>query len=212
MKLRDGHLCQWNDAMSVRYLTEGTLISTPTNGQAPVRAGSFRMYALDLHPDVPAGLYAILTLSWFYSVSQCEYEDSTFNETTTSCFQILTYQPLITILISHSMQYNPCCWTYLSAVLQPFVGPWPLFQFLDLFTQSVGLLGWGISPSQGRYLHTGQHKHKKNVYRHPYLKWDSNPRFQCSCLRPSGHCDRLVVEPEHLNNLIVRQFIYLRFI
>jgi hypothetical protein len=38
--------------------------------------------------------------------------------------------------------------------LQPFVGPWPLFQFLDLFTQSVGLLGRGISPSQGRYLHT----------------------------------------------------------
>jgi hypothetical protein len=42
--------------------------------------------------------------------------------------------------------------------LQPFVEPWPLFQFLDLFTQSVGLLGRGNSPSQGRYLHTGQHK------------------------------------------------------
>jgi hypothetical protein len=27
--------------------------------------------------------------------------------------------------------------------LEPFVGPWPLFQFLD---QSVGLLGRGISP------------------------------------------------------------------
>jgi hypothetical protein len=37
----------------------------------------------------------------------------------------------------------------LSMALQPFVGPWPLFQFLDLFTQSVGLLGRGISPSQG---------------------------------------------------------------
>jgi hypothetical protein len=46
----------------------------------------------------------------------------------------------------------------LSMALQPFVGPWPLFQFLDLFTQSVGLLGRGISPSQGRYLHTGQNK------------------------------------------------------
>jgi hypothetical protein len=40
--------------------------------------------------------------------------------------------------------------------LQPFVGPWPLFQFLDLFTQSVGLLGRGISPYQDRYLHIGQ--------------------------------------------------------
>jgi hypothetical protein len=25
----------------------------------------------------------------------------------------------------------------------PFVGPWPLFQFLDVYTQSVGLLGRG---------------------------------------------------------------------
>jgi hypothetical protein len=38
--------------------------------------------------------------------------------------------------------------------LQFFVGTWPLFQFLDIFTQSVGLLGRGISPSQGRYMHT----------------------------------------------------------
>jgi hypothetical protein len=43
-------------------------------------------------------------------------------------------------------------------VLQPFVGPWPLFQFLDLFKQSVGLFQWGISQPQGLYLHTGQHK------------------------------------------------------
>jgi hypothetical protein len=47
--------------------------------------------------------------------------------------------------------------------LQPFFGPWPLFQFLNLFTQSVGLLGWVISPSQGRYVHTGQHKHRINI-------------------------------------------------
>jgi hypothetical protein len=47
--------------------------------------------------------------------------------------------------------------------LQPFVGPWSLFQCLDLFTQSVGLLGRGISPSQGRCLHTGEHKDKINA-------------------------------------------------
>jgi hypothetical protein len=50
---------------------------------------------------------------------------------------------------------------YLSMALQPFVGPWPLFQFLDLFTQSVGPLGRGICPSQGRYQHIEQHKHRK---------------------------------------------------
>jgi hypothetical protein len=52
-------------------------------------------------------------------------------------------------------------------------------QFLNL-RQSVGLLGRGISPSQGRYLHTGQHKRRINAYRHPCLEWDSNPRFQRS--------------------------------
>jgi hypothetical protein len=63
--------------------------------------------------------------------------------------------------------------------LQLFVVHWPLFQFLDLFTQSVEPLWWGISTSQGRYLHTGQHKHRTNAHRHPYFKWDSNPPSQC---------------------------------
>jgi hypothetical protein len=42
-------------------------------------------------------------------------------------------------------------------------------QFLNL-RQSVGLLGRGISPSQGRYLHTGQHKHRINANRHSCLE------------------------------------------
>jgi hypothetical protein len=46
--------------------------------------------------------------------------------------------------------------------LQPFVGPWLHLNFVIFFTQTVGLLGWGISPSQGRYLHTEQHKHRIN--------------------------------------------------
>jgi hypothetical protein len=52
---------------------------------------------------------------------------------------------------------------YLSMALQPFVEPWPLFQFLELFTRSVGLLGRGISSSQGLYLHTRQHKQNKRT-------------------------------------------------
>jgi hypothetical protein len=39
---------------------------------------------------------------------------------------------------------------------------WAVFSVVYSYTQSVGLLGWGISLSQGRYLHTGQHKHKKS--------------------------------------------------
>jgi hypothetical protein len=51
------------------------------------------------------------------------------------------------------------------------------------YTQSVGLLRWVISPSQGRYLHTGYHKHRTNAHRHPCLDWDSNPQSQRSSER-----------------------------
>jgi hypothetical protein len=80
---------------------------------------------------------------------------------------------------------------YLSTALQPFVGSWPCFQFLDLFTQSVGLLGRGIGPSQGHYLHTEQHKHRINAHRHQCLKWirTHDPSVRAgedgSCLRPA---------------------------
>jgi hypothetical protein len=52
-----------------------------------------------------------------------------------------------------SIYLSVCLSVCLSMALQPFAGPWPLFSFL-FFTQSGGLLGRGISPSQGRYLHT----------------------------------------------------------
>jgi hypothetical protein len=48
-----------------------------------------------------------------------------------------------------------------------------------IFTQSVGLLGREISPSQDPYLHAGQHQHRINAHRHPCLKWNSNPISQC---------------------------------
>jgi hypothetical protein len=46
--------------------------------------------------------------------------------------------------------------------LQPFVGPWTLFQFIDPM-QPVGHLGRGISPSLGLYLHI-EHKHRINAH------------------------------------------------
>jgi hypothetical protein len=45
-----------------------------------------------------------------------------------------------------------------------------------IYTQSVGLLGQGISPLQGRYLCTEGHKHRINAYRYLCLELDSNPR------------------------------------
>jgi hypothetical protein len=47
------------------------------------------------------------------------------------------------------------------------------------FAQSVRLPRRGISPPQGRYLHTWQHKHRINANRHSCLKWDWNPRSKC---------------------------------
>jgi hypothetical protein len=42
-------------------------------------------------------------------------------------------------------------------------GPWSLISLL-IYSQLVGLLGRVISPSQGRYLNTEQHKHRINTY------------------------------------------------
>jgi hypothetical protein len=81
--------------------------------------------------------------------------------------------------------------------LQPFVGPWPLLQFRNSFTQTVGLFERVIGPSQGRYLHTRQYKHRINA--HTDIHALSRIRTQdpsipasedSSCLRPRGHQDR----------------------
>jgi hypothetical protein len=58
---------------------------------------------------------------------------------------------------------------------------WTLAVFFPVswfFTRSVGLLERGISPSEGRYLQAGQHKHRIYAHRHPCVKWDSTPRSQ----------------------------------
>jgi hypothetical protein len=67
--------------------------------------------------------------------------------------------------------------------LQPFVGPWPLFQFLDLIHIRQDIFERGISPSQGLYQHIEQHKHRLNAHRHLCLEWDSNPQSERSSER-----------------------------
>jgi hypothetical protein len=84
---------------------------------------------------------------------------------------------------------------YLFMALQPLdLGSF--FSFL-IYTQPVALLGRGISPSQGRYLHTGQQKHRINantaihasseIRTHEPSVWTGQ---DSSCLRPRDHCDR----------------------
>jgi hypothetical protein len=84
-------------------------------------------------------------------------------------------------------------------VLQPFC--WALvssLSFLILFTQTVGLLGRVISPSQGLYLHTGQHKHRISAHNTDIHALSGIPTHDPSdrasevgsCLRPRGHRGR----------------------
>jgi hypothetical protein len=81
---------------------------------------------------------------------------------------------------------------YLSIYLRFYspYGPWPPFQFLNLYT--VGRTPWTWNQPFVRPLPT----HKIKAHRHPCLEWDLNPRSQCSngeggsCFRPRGHCDR----------------------
>jgi hypothetical protein len=79
----------------------------------------------------------------------------------------------------------------------PLLGPGLFFSFVIFFTQSVGLLGRVFSPSQGRYLYTGQHKHTINAYTDiralsGIRTHDSNVRAteDSSQHRPRGHRDQ----------------------
>jgi hypothetical protein len=95
---------------------------------------------------------------------------------------------LVSFLSILFIYLSVCLWLYSPCA------PWPLFSFL-IHAESVGLLGLGISPSQGPYLHIEQQKHRINVHRHPCLEWDSNPRSQCSRerVRSRDHCHPLFI-------------------
>jgi hypothetical protein len=77
--------------------------------------------------------------------------------------------------------------------LPAHLGPWPLFQFRNHFSQAVGLLGRVISLSQDRYLNTGQHIHTPTIHALIGIRThDPSVRASegSSCLRPRGYCDQ----------------------
>jgi hypothetical protein len=51
-----------------------------------------------------------------------------------------------------------------SMTLQPLFGALVDFSVSESYIESVGLLGRGISPSQGHYLHTGQNTNKEYFF------------------------------------------------
>jgi hypothetical protein len=79
-------------------------------------------------------------------------------------------------------------------------GPRPFIQLRNHLLKSVGLLGRVISPLQGLYLNTGQHKQNKRIHT-PNIHalsgiqtHDTNVRTNEDnlYLRPREHCDRLM--------------------
>jgi hypothetical protein len=70
-----------------------------------------------------------------------------------------------------------------AAAVQPFVGPWPLFQCLDLIHGRSPWMGDQPVTRLQPVHRTTQTQNKRIQYRHPCLEWDSNPQIQCSSER-----------------------------
>jgi hypothetical protein len=117
------------------------------------------------------------------------------------------YKSGLQVLISEFSSCNSHMWfLYLSIYLSIYgskVLRWAsaAFSFSWSHIQSVGLLGRRISPSQGLYPHTEQHKHRikaHNTDTHPLSGIRTpDPSVRASedssCLSPLGRCDRLVI-------------------
>jgi hypothetical protein len=82
--------------------------------------------------------------------------------------------------------------------VQPFVGPWPLFQFRNPI---YGRTPWTGDQPVARPLitHRTAHKHRIKAHRHHassgfrYYDPSVGAGEDSSCFRPHGHCDRLII-------------------
>jgi hypothetical protein len=80
-------------------------------------------------------------------------------------FTFLLHRFLVCLSI-YLRLYSPC-------------GPWPLFQFLNLYT--AGRTPWTGHQPVARPLPTYRTtQYRINAHGHPCLEWDSNTRSQCS--------------------------------
>jgi hypothetical protein len=71
-----------------------------------------------------------------------------------------------------------------SVVLHPFVGPWSLLQFINLF-YTDDMTPWASDQTVARPLpiHRTTRTQNKRIHRHPWLEWNSNPRSHLSSER-----------------------------
>jgi hypothetical protein len=79
-------------------------------------------------------------------------------------------------------------WLFFSMDLPAHSGLRPLIQYSNHFSQTIGLLGLVISPSQGLYLKKNK-THTRTPTSMPWVGFKSTIHGECSCLRPRGYCD-----------------------
>jgi hypothetical protein len=105
---------------------------------------------------------------------------------------IFRYTTCVIVKILHKVKTEVFCCTFFCPMALPaHSGPRPLIQFCNHFSETVELFGRVISPSQGRYLNTGQHKHRINAYTHtPNTHAFSGIRTHDPSVQAS-YCDRL---------------------
>jgi hypothetical protein len=106
----------------------------------------------------------------------------------------------------HTKLEIPYSFSFIHSFIHPSIHQWlyssllcpGLFLGVLIFiTQTVGLLGRGISTSQSRYLHAGQHKHRMYTDIHALSGIRTHdPSVMASeytnslCLRPRDQCNR----------------------
>jgi hypothetical protein len=112
----------------------------------------------------------------------------------------INYHNLLTDKVNYLWRFNNINYFHFihQRLYSLLLGPDLFFSFvIFFFTQTVGLLGRGIRLSQGRYLHTGQHKHGINAHTNSHALSGirtHDPNIQVnedsSCLRLGVHFDR----------------------
>jgi hypothetical protein len=118
---------------------------------------------------------SILEFSWMYSGKPQNLRIRVF-----LCGYSVT-SVTIDHLFIHSFIHS---FIHLSMALQPFVGPWPLRQFRNLF-YTDGRTPWTGDQPVARPLptHRTTQTQNKRTHKHPCLERDSNPRSQLPCER-----------------------------
>jgi hypothetical protein len=148
-------------------------------GIIPQKRGPFIVTALESQIQHESPYYFIFT---YFSINF--HFNSLILIIHTSCSS-LTFHNLYISFFIHQ-------WLYSS-----LLGPGLFFTFVIFLIQPVGLLGRMINRSQGRCLHTEQHKHRINAHTDIHASsgirtHDPSVRANedSSCLRPRGHGDR----------------------